>query len=43
MQQLTISQETFISMLPKLVASGVTFESTETKDGDIHIKFTGGY
>jgi len=41
-QTLTVSQETFISMLPNLIASGVLFKAIE-KDGEIFIEFTGGY
>ena len=39
---LTILIETFTTMLPKLIASGVLFEATE-QDGEIFIKFTGSY
>jgi hypothetical protein len=42
MKTLIISQETFVSMLSGLIASGVSFESTEC-DGMIKIVFTGGY
>jgi hypothetical protein len=41
-QTLTVSQETFISMLPGLIASGVLFKATE-KGGEIIVVFTGGY
>ena len=40
--KLFVSQETFIEMLPKLVASGCTFDAEE-KNGGIAIEFTGGY
>jgi hypothetical protein len=43
MRQLTISKQGFAEMLPDLIKSGVTFEATETKLGDISIDFLGGY
>ncbi len=42
MSTLTISKETFLDMLPNLIASGVIFNATE-KGGEIVIKFTGSY
>jgi hypothetical protein len=42
MRTLKISLDTFTTMLPNLIASGVTFESIE-KEGEILITFTGGY
>ena len=43
MKQLLISKEGFTEMLQNLIKSGVTFEATETKLGDISIDFLGGY
>ncbi len=40
--KLTISIETFFTMLPKLIASGVLFNAEE-KNNEIVIEFTGGY
>lgn len=40
---LTVSVKTFNEMISDLVASGVTWEAIEDKDGDIVITFTGGY
>jgi hypothetical protein len=40
--KLTISAETFFDMLPKLIASGVTFEAEEVGDSII-VTFTGGF
>lgn len=42
MRTLTLSKESFIELLPKLIASGVLFKSLE-KEGEIYIEFTGGY
>jgi len=42
MRTLTVSNETFTSMLSDLIASGVTFEARELSNGDIKIEFTGG-
>lgn len=42
-QKLLVSPSTFTDMISGLVASGVTFEANETKDGQIEIEFTGGY
>ncbi len=42
MQTLTVSQETFLSMLNGLIKSGVTFKATEV-EGNVVIKFNGGY
>ena len=43
MQTLTLSQEEFFMFLPKLVASGCTFEAKQNDNGNIEITFTGGY
>jgi len=43
MQKLTVSQETFNTMISGLIQSGVTFEAKETKSGEILITFLGGY
>lgn len=43
MKKLTVSPKTFVEMLNGLIASGVTFEAEEDKDGDIVIEFSGGY
>ena len=44
MQKLTLSQDEFFTHLPKLIASGVTFEAKECNVfGNIIITFTGGY
>lgn len=43
MRELTVSQETFLEMISGLIASGVTFEAIDLKNGDIKIEFTGGY
>jgi len=40
--KLFVSNETFIEMLQKLVATGCTFDAEE-KNGGIEITFTGGY
>ena len=40
--KLFLSHESFAEMLPKLVASGCTFDAEE-KNGGISIEFTGGY
>lgn len=40
---LTVSPETFTSMLNGLVASGVAFTAIEYNNGLIKITFTGGY
>lgn len=40
--KLTITQESFVTMLPKLIESGVTFDANEI-DGMIVVVFTGGY
>ena len=42
-KQLIVSQETFLFMLTKLIASGVGFESKENEVGNIVINFTGSY
>jgi len=42
MRQLTVTVETFNSMLLGLIQSGVTFEAEETKH-EIVITFLGGY
>lgn len=42
MSTLTLSKESFIELLPKLIASGVLFKAVE-KDDEIYIEFTGGY
>ena len=39
---LTVSPETFSTMLLGLIKSGVTFEANEV-GGNIVVKFTGGY
>lgn len=43
MRTLTVSMDTFTSMLSGLIASGVTFEADEQSNGNIKIEFTGGY
>lgn len=43
MRTLKVSKEAFTEMLLGFIKSGVTFEATETTDGDIFIKFTGGF
>jgi len=40
--KLFLSHESFVEILPKLVASGCAFYAEE-KDGGISIEFTGGY
>ena len=42
-RQLTVTQETFNSMLSGLIQSGVTFNARELSNGNIEIEFTGGY
>ncbi len=42
MQKLTVSAETFGTMIFDLIKSGVTFEATE-RNGLIEINFLGGY
>jgi len=42
MKTLTVSVETFMTMLSGLIKSGVTFEAKEIDD-KIFISFTGGY
>lgn len=42
MKSLTVTVETFTTMLVGLIQSGVTFEAIETPNG-IEIKFLGGY
>lgn len=42
MSTLTVSNEIFLEMLPKLIISGVIFNATE-KGGEIIVVFTGGY
>ena len=42
MSTLTLSKESFFSMLPNLIASGVLFKAIE-KDDKILIEFTGSY
>ena len=42
MRQLTVTPETFTTMLSGLIQAGVTFEAKETSYG-IEITFTGGY
>jgi hypothetical protein len=43
MRELTVTQQSFNSMLLGLIQSGVTFEATEQPNGTILITFTGGY
>jgi len=44
MRKLTVSVETFTTMLSGLIASGVTFEAHQEGNKDvIIIEFTGGY
>lgn len=43
MRTLTVSLETFNSMLNGLISSGVTFEAEEQYNGHIKIEFSGGY
>lgn len=42
-QKLTVTLATYMEMLPKLVASGVTYEANEVENQKIEILFTGGY
>jgi hypothetical protein len=42
MSTLTLSKESFLSILPNLISSGVLFKAIE-KDNQILIEFTGGY
>lgn len=42
MRTLTVSPETFSTMLSSIVQSGVTFEAVE-RDNKIIVTFTGGY
>jgi hypothetical protein len=42
MRTLRISIDTFTKILPKLIASGVTFDTIE-KEGEFFITFTGGH
>ena len=37
MKKLTIDPKTFTDMLSDLIASGVTFEAKENKQGDIEV------
>ena len=41
--KLTVSNETFLEMIGKIIASGVGFEANENGDGKIVIEFTGAY
>ena len=43
MKQLIVSKEAFTTILLGIIESGVTFEATETRLGDIKIDFLGGY
>ncbi len=43
MKTLIVSQATFEAMIHGIIASGVTFEAVEIPNGQIKIKFTGGY
>lgn len=43
MRKLTVTRGAFTAMLSDLIASGVTFNATETVLGNIEIIFTGGY
>ncbi len=42
MKTLTVTPETFGTMLLSIIESGVTFEAIE-KDGKIIVEFTGGF
>ena len=42
MKKLTVTKETFLTMLSGLISSGVTFEANEVNN-DIEVIFTGGY
>ena len=42
-RELLLSQDQFFNYLPKLIASGVTFQAEENDCGYIVITFTGGY
>jgi hypothetical protein len=43
MKNIILSKQGFTDILQDLIKSGVTFEATETKLGDISIDFLGGY
>ena len=43
MKKLIISSDKFTEILLGLIKSGVTFEATETKLGDIEVNFLGGF
>lgn len=42
-QKLVISIASYVEILPKLVASGVTYDAKEVDCNQIEIVFTGGY
>lgn len=43
MQKLIVSPEVFSEMILGFVKAGVTFEAVENQQGNIEVKFTGGY
>ena len=43
MNKLTVSKESFSTMLLGIIQSGVTFHARENSDGDIVVTFTGGF
>ena len=43
MNKLTVSKESFSTMLLDIIKSGVTFEARENEEGEIVVTFTGGF
>ncbi|HLO91581.1 MAG TPA: hypothetical protein VK172_10500 [Lentimicrobium sp.] len=43
MKKLTVSKNSFTTMLSGIIESGVTFEAKELPNGLIEVIFTGGY